>query len=1010
MQKQLASDKIPPGLSLKKTLSGHSNLIYSLAWSPDGHTLASASMDRSIRLWDTVNWKTCRALTGFPPWGKEIAWSPDSQILASGVGDGAIILWEPTLGRKIKEVKGHYQSINSLSWSPDGRTLVSSSRDGKVLLWDRSDWRPSQLSTGHNEAMMMVAWSPDGKHLALGSEKNIFLWNTETQDISFILGGHGDFINTFVWSPDGRLIASGSRDGTIKLWGAVDGLQFLVLEGHTGSVSHVSFSSDGRFLASKSDDNSVRLWLCDTWDTIAKFGAAASLYGGLAFHPQSPILSTLGTTTRTIRIWDLDAGILETTRSALPSRRYSNAKVVLVGDTGVGKSGLALVLLEQPFVPTDSTHGRRVWILESREFELESRVRETHEVLLWDLAGQPGYRLIHQLHLNEVAVALIVFDGRSDVDPFSSVRHWDRALRQAKAVQGDASITMKKILVAARSDRGGIPVSKARIESLLAELGFDGYIETSAKEGWNIRKLKEVVLSGIDWNSLPKVNSTDLFHHMKEFLIDEKPAGRILSTVEDLYRSFLLSGKVREGETVSKAQFETCIGRLESRDIIQRLSFGNLVLLQAELLDSYASAIVNAAKDEPEGLGYIDEERIKEGRFLMPQSERIRNTEQEKLLLIATVEDLLRHEIALREQTDSGPVLVFPSQLTRENPDLPDPEGKALTFLFEGALLNIYVTLAVRLSHSGLFARKDMWKNATTYTAKAGGTCGIFLRPIEDGRGEITVFFDTKASRETRVQFEEYIYSHLKRRALPESIRRTRIVVCSVCETPVPELIARKRQERGFDFLDCPVCGERLSLTDGDRALEIGGSASVVYTMDRTADGRRTHEAAVSILQGKIETGDFDVFLCHNRADKVAVREVSERLRQYGILPWLDVEQLRPGLPWQEALEAEIKNIKTAAIFVGKNGIGPWQDKELAAFLREFVSRGCPVIPVILNDSTVTPALPIFLQGMTWVDFRQIVPNPMEQLIWGITGQRGLVTEYSEQINNTANPTKDLPI
>src|SRR5205085_8606994 len=98
----------------------------------------------------------------------------------------------------------------------------------------------------------------------------------------------------------------------------------------------------------------------------------------------------------------------------------------------------------------------------------------------------------------------------------------------------------------------------------------------------------------------------------------------------------------------------------------------------------------------------------------MPKDERIGKREQEKLLLIAMVEDLLRYEIALREQADDGPYLIFPSQSTRENPDLPDPEGKTAVFSFEGPVLNIYATLAVRFSHSGLFKKKELWKNAAT--------------------------------------------------------------------------------------------------------------------------------------------------------------------------------------------------------------------------------------------------------------------------------------------------------
>lgn len=140
-------------------------------------------------------------------------------------------------------------------------------------------------------------------------------------------------------------------------------------------------------------------------------------------------------------------------------------------------------------------------------------------------------------------------------------------------------------------------------------------------------------------------------------------------------------------------------------------------------------------------------------------------------------------------------------------------------------------------------------------------------------------------------------------------------------------------------------------------------------------------------LREKIVKNEFDVFLCYNSTDRPAVIEIGKKLKQRGILPWLDEWELRPGLPWQRALEEQIGKVKSAAVFVGQNGIGPWQDMEQAAFLRQFVKRACPVIPVLLPDCPEKPKLPIFLENMQWVDFRKSDPDPMEQLIWGITGK-----------------------
>lgn len=135
----------------------------------------------------------------------------------------------------------------------------------------------------------------------------------------------------------------------------------------------------------------------------------------------------------------------------------------------------------------------------------------------------------------------------------------------------------------------------------------------------------------------------------------------------------------------------------------------------------------------------------------------------------------------------------------------------------------------------------------------------------------------------------------------------------------------------------------------------------------------------------------FDVFLCHNSADKPAVKAIGKSLKDAGLNPWLDEWELQPGQPWQDQLQAQIEDIGAAAVFVGKDGEGPWQKLEIQAFLQQFVDRKCPVIPVILPDypKDKAPKLPPFLALFTWVDFRKDDPDPLSQLIWGITGKKG---------------------
>lgn len=169
---------------------------------------------------------------------------------------------------------------------------------------------------------------------------------------------------------------------------------------------------------------------------------------------------------------------------------------------------------------------------------------------------------------------------------------------------------------------------------------------------------------------------------------------------------------------------------------------------------------------------------------------------------------------------------------------------------------------------------------------------------------------------------------------------------------------------------------------------------------------QRTQKAA-TILQDKFEGSNYDVFLCYNSEDIEAVKQIGGELKKLGILPWFDEWQLRPGLPWQRLLEEQIGQIKSAAVFVGANGVGPWQKIEIESFLREFVIRGSPVIPVLLPAATKDPKLPIFLKCMTWVDFRKNDPNPMKQLLWGITGRKPEVASLKEKKLYNAQKTQE---
>jgi len=855
---------------------------------------------------------------------------------------GSVEIWDVRAKRLVKKVRSS-QYCNAPCWSPDGQIILIPGSDGSVTILE-SDLRAFRRMQGHYEIVYSI-------------------------DIS----------------PDGELVASASSDKTVRIWHLATGKEIVTLETQSGSAGCVKFSPQGNLVASMTDLQ-VELWRCRDWERVAVIPRGdASRIGGLSFHPSIPRLAVKDNNSHRVYCYNVDNALLDGAAVRLDSRRYANAKVVLLGDTGVGKSGLGLVLSGQNYHPTDSTHGRRVWTFDNSEVEVPGAGKQTREVLLWDLAGQPGYRLVHQLHLNEIAVALLVFDSRSETDPFAGVKHWVRALAQARRLE-ETTVPLRAYLVAARADRGGVPVSRQRIQAMLEDFGLDGFFETSAKEGWQIAELAGAISRAIEWDALPMVSSSALFDSIKKFLLDEKDQGRVLSTIDDLFRGFLRTSPDGSIHDTLRASFETCIGRVESRDLIRRLHFGGLVLLQPELLDAYASGLVQAAKDEPDGLGFIREADALDGRFRLAAEERMSDRDQEKLLLIATVEELLRHEITLKEATNQGVDLVFPSQFTRERPDAPDIPGRQVTFTFEGALHSIYASLAVRLAHSSLFQRQTMWQNAASYTAGVGGTCGIHLRELEEGCGELTLFYDDQVNATVRGQFETYVAEHLQQRALPGTIVRRAIRSCPACGYVLPDDLVQGRLSRGMHTVRCPVCDDSvLSLREDEPSAT---SEAAVSAMNRNADEQRDRNVAETRLKGKIETGDFDVFLCHNSRDKAQVMAIGERLKGRGILPWLDTWEIRPGRRWQHELRHVIKSVKSAAVFIGPSGAGPWQELEVESLLGEFAKRGKPIIPVILEGRQGSPRLPGFLNAWHKVDMRKPSPDPFEQLVWGITGDR----------------------
>jgi small GTP-binding protein len=875
-----------PGLTLRRVLRGHKDYVTRMEWSPDGSYLASPSSDKTVQIWNTRTGGLLRTLTSGAGMFYSVAWSKDGSRLASASGPG-LRVWEVATGNLLKTLASKGGSIWSVAWSPNGEDIAASCSDSLICLWYSGSADRMQVLAGHKDQVTHVAWSPDGRHIASGSGDNtVRIWEASSGKLKHTLNGHRNTVINVCWL-DNQHLVSASADRTIRLWDTVSAKTLQVIEGHSGYVNAVTVSSNKKWLASRDaggttldpSEAAVRLWRCDTWECVAVFNELGTerWFPGIdiKFHPHLPLLATLGEADRIIRIWELDEAILR--GQAQENVHYTTAKLVLVGDSGVGKTGLGWRLAHDEFKEQFSTHGQQFWPIQRLGFKRKDGTE--CEAVLWDLAGQHVYRPIHSIFLENVAAALVVFDPSNRQDPLKGVQFW---LEQLKG-KGELP---PAVLVGARVDRGAPAISRQELDQFCQRYGIrGGYISTSALKGEGLDALVETLKEQIPWDAMSSTVTSVTFKRIKDYVLElkEKPDRKGVLVSPSVLRE-QLEATDRTWQ-FTETDMMTAVGHLETHGYVAvlRNSAGDEhILLRPELLVTLAASIVLLADKHPRELGAVSETEVLQGKF---DFEELAGLEEDETLILidAAIQRFMAHNICFRQTMAEQNLLIFPVLIKQKRPLQDDvPSVEDVSYVVRGRVENLYPSLVVLLGYTPSFTRINQWQNQAQYEMGENEICGFRLVDDRDGEIEVVLYYGEQLPPHGRSQFQRLFEQFLYQRQV--DVTRFPPVICPKGHRQERATIM-KRVREGKQFVYCEECGAKTDLPSFDQPQTIGIGASR-WLQGQEASARLRSAYEVELTKVKSYRRDWAAPRCYmSRVDEQPewTKELVKDLRDAGV-------------------------------------------------------------------------------------------------------------------------------
>ncbi|HEX6704976.1 MAG TPA: TIR domain-containing protein [Albitalea sp.] len=877
-----------------------------LAFSPDGRYLASGGMDKGLTLWDCLRVEVVAECAGHTDWIRTVAFNHDGSMFASGADDRTVGVWDGRTGDLLHRLIGHKGWVYSVVFGPDGDILASSGQDGRILLWDPRTGKAEDGLDSKEAVINCLAYSSDGEILAAGHDGGIQLWDMRAHVLSLKVETSTVNVVSLKFGPHDTFLFGMSQSGSVHAWSVANGTEF---EGDASLPFR--YTGIGLILSHETPP-------------------------GLDTPPFNDVLLSRQVS------WSTD----EVTRGpTVPPTRIISTKAVLLGDSNVGKSALALRLAKGHFEEQQTTHGMKIWTVDAEELDptLSKSDQVRRELVLWDLGGQDEYRLIHQLFIHDTELALMLLDATRGASACDDVREWNGRLEAQRRGRRTT-----KLLVGSKLDKGDACVDKLAVDRLKADCGAHDFWPLSAKTGWGMEPFRQALAKCIDWSALAGIVRSELAQRVNDIIQLAREQGDVVLALRELEQRL---GQM-DAEPIDPKAVDAAIDHLARQGVIadtRAASGERLLVLNIGEIERYAGSLIFAAKEalRTRGVPVLDERELGRPDAEFPRIAREDRLPpaRERIVLEGVLQVLVERGICLRQPG----LLVFPSLMPLGGDDaIPEADSVALYYDFTGPIDTLYAALVAQAAVSNEFGRVRLSRGCATFELPDGALCGLRRKARQSGRGHLDIFFSSSTTIETSKLFRRFVEGFLRNNgvAVTEAVE----IRCSTCSHLFSESDVRGRIEGGQPDIYCPS-GHATQI---DRAVLLAQQTTPELE-SRLAALKTVIEQGLQQAAGQATRalGRLPIFVSYSHLDDDLRQALSRHLsvlKNEGVVEIWDDREIVPGDEWEGEIDARLDEARIVVFLVSANFLASrYCAQETARALKRRERGEATVIPVVLR-------------------------------------------------------------